>query len=204
MSTSHRPLADGDTAGTPDPGAGGASPYRISRAAVVLIAIALGLGLLIGRASVKTDDSGNAPQPSPGATRSSSIVPIGPHSLSETGALCAQQVGKHQLELAVEVRNNSSGPVIFKHMSVQLPNGGFKVLDRSTGTCGELQPPKLEDFGLAPQGTIWLNVLLRTTVGCPATYPVHFTMFVQDQTGQKQKIDVAGFKDLNNVPWSGC
>jgi hypothetical protein len=204
MTTSQRPRADGDTAGKPDPDTGGASPYRISRAAVVLIAIALGVGLLIGRASVKTDDSNTAPKPSAGATRSPSGAPLGPDSLTETGALCSQQIGKKNLELAVEVRNVSSGPIIFKRMTVQLPSGGFKVLDRTTGTCGELQPPKLEDLGLAPEGTLWLNVLLRTKVTCPSTYPVHFTMYVQDQTGQKQKIALAGFKDLNNVPWSGC
>ncbi len=206
MTTSERPLAGGDTAEenpVPAPGPDGGSPYRISRAAVVLIALALGLGLLIGRASVKTDTSAGPAQPSPGSTRSSTLVPLGPKSLQETGALCSQQLGK-KLVLAIEVRNTSTGPLIFKKMLVDLPQKGLTVLSKGIGSCGEFNVPKLEDLGLPPQGAVWLNVQLRPKEKCPAPYPVALRMLVQDTTGQKQMINLTGFKDLSQVPWRGC
>jgi hypothetical protein len=206
MTTSERPKAGGDTAEEelpPADDAGGNSPYRISRAAVVLIALALGLGLLIGRASVKTDTSTGPAAPTPGATRSSSVVPLGPKTLQQTGSLCSQQLGK-TLVLAIEVRNTSSGPVIFKRMQVSLPLNGLKVLSKGTGSCGEFDAPKLEDLGLPPQGAVWLNVKLRPLEKCPAPYPVGLRLLVQDTTGQRQSINVTGFKDLGQVPWSGC
>jgi hypothetical protein len=206
MTTSERPTAGGDSAEEelpPAVDAGGNSPYRISRAAVVLIALALGLGLLVGRASVKTDTSAGSAPPTPGATRSSSVVPLGPKTLIETGSLCSQQLGK-TLVLAIEVRNTSSSAVIFKRMQVDLPLHGLKVLSTGTGSCGEFDTPKLEDLGLPTQGAVWLNIRLRPLEKCPAPYPVGLRLQVQDTTGQGQTIDLAAFKDLGQVPWSGC
>jgi hypothetical protein len=178
------------------------STYRLSRAAIVLIALALGVGLLIGRASVKSDSSA-APTPTPTATHSASSVPLGPNSLASTGAMCSVQVG-NKLTLGLEVRNTSTVPIILKRLNVSLPMGGLKILARGVGSCGEFNVPRLEDFGLAPQGAVWFSTTVRPSEQCPAPYPVLMTVAVTDPTGAQQTINVGGFKDLGNVPWSGC
>jgi hypothetical protein len=206
MSTSQRPNAAHETEEEPldDPSvSSGDSPYRISRAAVVLIAIALGLGLLLGRASVTTDGSGAAASPTPAPTRSSSIVPLGPHSLAITGATCSMQVGD-DLVLGVETRNLSTAPLILKKLRISLPLGGVTIVSRGVGSCGELDVPRLPDFGLAPQGTVWFTTTVHPKERCPAPYPVLLSVEVSDPTGKQQLIDIGGFKDLGNVPWSGC
>jgi hypothetical protein len=206
MSTPPRPIAadeaEAETLDGPSDPSGG-SPYRISRAAVVLIAIALGLGLLLGRASVKTDSSGAGTSPTPVATRSSSVVALGPHSLAVTGAMCSMQVGD-DLVLGVEARNISSTPLILKKLRVSLPLGGLTIVSRGVGSCGELDVPKLEDFGLAPQGAVWFTTTVRPTETCPAPYPVLLSVDVTDPTGKNQLIGIGGFKDLGSVPWAGC
>jgi hypothetical protein len=179
-----------------------ASPYRVSRAAAVLIAIALGVGLLLGRASVKTDSSA-APAPTAPATHSSSVVPLSLHSLQATGAMCSMQVGD-KLVLGVEARNVSTVPIILKELLVSLPSGGLTVLTRGVGSCGELNVPKLEDFGLAPQGAVWFSTTVRPTEKCPTPYPVLMNVEATDQSGAKKRFDIGGFKDLSHVPWSGC
>jgi hypothetical protein len=202
MSTPRRPVVedehDDENLDAPD-----RSSYRISRAAIVLIAIALGVGLLIGRASVKTDSSASAPPSKAPATKTTSIVPLGPHSLAATGAMCSIQTGD-KLTLGVEVRNTSTTPIILKKLNVSLPSGGMTVLSRGVGSCGELNVPRLEDFGLAPQGAVWFSTTVRPKVRCPAPYPVLMSVAVTDPTGAKQTVDVGGFKDLGGVPWSGC
>lgn len=180
----------------------GGSPYRITRAAVVLIALALGVGLLIGRASVKTDDSAT-PSATPTVSRSASVVPLGPTSLAVTGAKCSVQKG-NKLMLGVEARNVSSVPLTLKKLNITLPLGGMTIASRGVGSCGEFDVPRLEDFGLAPAGAVWFSVTVRPTENCPAPYPVQMSVAVTDPTGRKQTIDIVGFADLGHVPWSGC
>jgi hypothetical protein len=180
----------------------GDSSYRISRAAVVLIALALGIGLLIGRASVKTDDTAapSTPTPSPSP---SSTVPFGPKSLQYTGAECSIQKGS-DLVLGVEARNVSTVPLILKKLLVTVPTGSMTIVSRGVGSCGEFDVPKLEDFGLAPQGAVWFSTTVHPSEKCPAPYSVKMTVDLTDPTGRAETISIGGFDDLAHVPWSGC
>jgi hypothetical protein len=203
MSTT-RPVGDDtDEETLDDPSASpGASPYRITRAAVVLIALALGVGLLIGRASVNTDDSATPPS-SPAATHSASVVPLGPHSLAVTGAMCSMQKGS-DLVLGIEARNVSTVPLTLKKLVVTLPMDGMTIVSRGVGSCGEFNVPRLEDFGLAPAGAVWFSTTVHPSERCPAPYPVEMSVTVTDPTGRPQNISIGGFADLGQVPWSGC
>jgi len=195
-------IAPGEDPDTPRrPPADHQHGYGISRAALVLVALAMGLGLLIGRVSVNTDD---APVQEPIAAKTTpATVPLGPTSLQETGARCSQQRGPN-LVLGVEVRNVTTGPVRLKQLRVNLPPAGLTLVATGVGACGELNVPRLSEFGLPTQGTVWLSATLRVTVKCPAALPVSETIYAADNTGRLQPIKVAGFANLKQVPWSRC
>jgi hypothetical protein len=176
----------------------------IARGPLVLVAIALGLGLLIGRASVKTDDSAApAATPTTAASTSAAATPFGPGALAVTGAQCSQQLG-HKLVLGIEVRNVTANPVILKKLHVTLPKGGLTVKARGVGSCGELNVPRLPDYGLAPGGAVWLSVTTEPKPVCPAALALRMSINVTDTSGSKQTVDVGGFANLGDIPWSGC
>ncbi|MEV6850105.1 hypothetical protein [Actinoplanes sp. NPDC051411] len=120
-----------------------------------------------------------------------------------TGKRCSGQL-KDRLQLGVEVVNRSAATVSLRQLQAILPLQGLRPAAATWGSCGQL--PAAGSGGnylLAAGGTTWLTMTFDVLVACPAPLPVLFTVEFA-QGGRSDDVDLPGFPDLGDVPYSGA
>lgn len=116
------------------------------------------------------------------------------------------QIG-HDLQLGLEVTNESPALLTIDRVDALLPIGGLKQISWAWGPCGELPGTLPSDQGLATGYSAWLTVTFQVLVSCPGPLPVQFSMqFIlrSSQDSRAAQATVAAFPDLSQVAYSGC
>jgi hypothetical protein len=195
---------------------------RRRRAVLVVAAAALLVGLAAGYAVGAGHGPGRAAPPArsrtaaarPGAAASGAI----PGGLALSGEVavqqdrqCSAQIGG-QLQLGVQVVNQSAQSMVLRRVRPVLPVGGLQEVTSSWGPCGELPQAGAAGGNVLPaHGSAWFTVTFRVLLlPCPAPIPVQFAVTFefrrQPAAGPRLLITsrLPGFVDLGTVPYSGC
>ncbi|MGH3170981.1 MAG: hypothetical protein ACRDN0_34560 [Trebonia sp.] len=202
--------------------------WRPSRGAAILAAIALLAGLAVGftagrsqavranpvaargAGTLKRGAETSAPATSPSATSPS--VTVSPALVQDVGA-CSAQAGQ-DLQLGVQVTNQSGQPVTLNRVKSLLPLGGLKPIAQQWAPCGTLPATSAllgdgllgqVDPGnqLAPGASTWFTFTFRVLRTCPSPLPVQFTI-EYEMDGHPGQASLPGFPDLSEVPYTGC
>ncbi|HEV7963558.1 MAG TPA: hypothetical protein VGP57_13545 [Actinoplanes sp.] len=172
---------------------GGPEPTRPSWILPVIGALAVGLalGFLLGRQQQKA---------TPAARPTSTVV----DPIVATGRTCASTLAGADLQLGVQIRNQSGQPVVLEKPGVELPLGGLWIVTQpAAAACGELSAAA-NPAVLQAGASTWLSVRLHVPGGdCPAALPVRFNVYYLVGT-ERDRADVGGFSDLGNVPYPSC
>jgi hypothetical protein len=197
--------------GGDDPGPGrfrlpGRRPSRLAAAAV---AAALVIGVAVGYAAGRQEPRAGAP-PAPSASAAPSAGPGASFSFNSGVTVLAQQYGQcsaqsgHQLELGVQLTNQSAATVTLTAAHAVLPASGLQQVAQHWTTCGALPGTFTPNAViLQPGASTWLTVTLAVSVSCPAAYPVQFSVGYLT-TGRSRTASLPGFPDLGSVPYNGC
>jgi hypothetical protein len=194
--------------------------WRPPRGAAVLLAvglvIGLGVGYVIGYRQVPRNISpppsaGPAsapPVPAPGAIRVT-LEPVqgtgtafsnGPGLTQSTGT-CSSRSGR-QLQLGLEVTNESPTPITLGEIRTVLPLGGLRVISQQWAPCGAMGAVTVP-ASLAPGDSTWFSVTVQVLVACPEPLPVQFTVGYT-WAGGLASVKLPGFPDLSQVTYPGC
>ncbi|GAA1826046.1 hypothetical protein GCM10009682_52190 [Luedemannella flava] len=162
---------------------------------LVLTILAVLVAFALGRVT--------APAPAP-----TSQQPAGTAAdVMATGRQCSVQNGK-TLQVGIEIGNQGPSTVTVHSLQASAPLGGLSLRGVGWGACGQLgvvpmgaaaagQPTRLIPAG----GFDWIWALYDVTEACPAPYPVRFLI---DPVTSADLVDVGGFNDLGDVPYTGC
>jgi hypothetical protein len=185
--------------------------WRPSRGADVLAVAALVAGLAIGYAAGDQHTGGTAALPAPTATASpsSASAPDAMFSFANSPALtqdigaCSVQTGR-QLQLGVQVTNQSAEPLTLLTAKAVLPLGGLNQVTWQWATCGAI-PDGLGQavIVLMPGQSTWLTATFTVQLHCPGPLPVQFSVGYLVQS-HSVTASLPGFPDLSQVPYSGC
>ena len=187
--------------------------WRPSRAAAVLAAAALVIGLAAGYTAGHRHARSAVALPKPTVTASPSASSVSasgsvfsstfsPALTQGTGA-CSVQSGQ-ELQLGVQVTNQSTEPITLQTARAVLPLGGLRQVTWQWATCGAIPAGVTEVFVvLLPGQSTWLSATFKVQVHCPGPAPVQFTVGYQQQ-GRSVTASLPGFPDLGEVPYSGC
>jgi hypothetical protein len=190
--------------------------WRPSRGAGILAGVALIAGLAVGIAAGyaagdrHAHDSAAPPKPAGTAAPSASApAPTPTFSFVNSPALfqdigaCSAQTGR-DLQLGVQVTNQSTAPLTLQTIRAVVPMGGLKQVTQYWAPCGAL-PARITpaDDILQPGASTWLTVTLKVQVRCPTPYPVLFAVGYLEH-GQPATAQLPGFPDLSQIPYSGC
>jgi hypothetical protein len=178
-----------------------------SRTGQLLLAAALAVGLVAGYLAghLQVTKSVALPGPSasvpvgPGATFSFSNAP----SVAQDLGACSAQQG-HELQLGVQVSNQSLTTVTLLSARAVLPMAGLRQVAQRWTPCGELANTATPLNDVLPAGTSgWLTVTLQVLVSCPTALPVGFAIRYETD-GKQHTVTLSGFNDLGEIPYSGC
>jgi hypothetical protein len=188
-----------------------------SRGAAVLAAAALIVGVAAGYAAGDRQARGTAALPQPAVTASPSASAAasangGSFSLASAPALtqgtgaCSVQAG-HELQLGVQVTNQSTTAITLQQAKAVLPLPGLRQVTWQWATCGAIPAgsagPAADLNVLLPGQSTWLSATLKVQVRCPGPIPVQFSVGYLAQ-GKSATASLPGFSDLSQVPYSGC
>jgi hypothetical protein len=204
--------------------------WRPSRRAGILAAAALVVGLGAGYAAGGQHARGSAAAPgakgtvskgtvskvtgprgtaSPSASGASTPAPVfsfaNSLALTQDTAACSVQTG-HQLQLGVQVTNQSTATITLLSAKSVLPLGGLSQITWQWATCGVILDGLDEaDYipTLTPGQSTWLTATFQVQMRCPAPAPVQFSVDYLAQ-GRSFTASLPGFADLSQVPYSGC
>jgi hypothetical protein len=184
---------------------------RRRRGIVILAAVALVIGLGAGYAAGRRSGAGRAAPPA----RSRTAAASGSAALTITGGvagaqagLCSAQVGQ-ELQLGVEIMNQSAQSLVLRRVRPVLPLGGLRAVSQARGACGQL-PGAFPPAGnvLPAGGTVWFTVTFRVLSPCPGPDPVQFAVTFAplhpSPPGFVVTTALPGFVDLGQVRYSGC
>jgi hypothetical protein len=184
--------------------------WRPSRGAAVFAAVALVIGLAAGYVAGDRQARGSAASPVPTASAptpylapATSFAFNGLSPLAQNIGTCSVQTGQ-ELQLGVQVANQSSTSLVLQAADAVLPLGGLEQVAWHWGPCGAAAGgPRQGDLLLGPGASVWLTVTLKVQVRCPSALPVEFVIGYLAQ-GQSGRTDLPGFSDLSQVPYTGC
>ena len=168
---------------------------------VTLVALAVGLvaGFVAGRVTIHHKHQVAKPVSTP--TRPAIAVGVPP--IVFTGNSCGVQRGL-DLQLGIEVKNQSKAEVRLGKVLPTFPLGGLHVIASGLGTCGEI--PLASPFAtpvLGPGMTGWVTATVSVAVRCPQPLPVGF-MVRFEQQGRSSATVLDGFPDLSQVSYRDC
>jgi hypothetical protein len=190
---------------------------RRRRSVVILAAVALVIGLGAGFAAGRRSGAGRAAPPARSRTAAApATAPAsGSAALTITGGvagaqagLCSAQVGQ-ELQLGVEIMNQSAQSLVLRQVRPVLPLGGLRAVSQAWGACGQL-PGAFPPAGnvLPAGGTLWFTVTFRVLSPCPGPDPVQFAVTFAplhpSPPGFAVTTALPGFVDLSQVRYTGC
>jgi len=165
------------------------------------VGVALLAGLVTGYAAGHRQAAYIAPSPIPPPSPSPSLVAT--EALTQTSGACATQIGR-DLQLGVQVTNQSTAEISLGRVAAVLPLGGLKAISQQWAPCGALPSgPDVAGNSLAPGASTWFTVTFKVLMTCPGPLPVQFTVHYAVQ-GLATTVSLPGFSDLGHVPYSGC
>jgi hypothetical protein len=188
--------------------------WRPPRSAAILLAVGLVAGLVLGYAAGYRQAPRSASPPPPVSTSLSPapaleiISPAAPPPLAgdspvltQSTGTCSAQAGR-EVQLGVEVTNQSPAEVTLGQVHPVLPLGGLKPLSQQWAQCGAHSAGQKPSV-LAPGASTWFTATFEVLAKCPGPYPVQFTI---DYTfgGRPGSEIVPGFPDLGHVAYAGC
>jgi hypothetical protein len=177
-----------------------------SRGAAVFATATLAVGLVAGYLAagraVLTHPRKTAAAAAPSAPAPAAAFAVS-SAVSQDRSACSTQTG-HELQLGVQLTNQSAVPVVLKTARFMVPVGGLKQVTWQWAPCGALPggPGQAEEI-LAAGASIWLTATFTVQVRCPAASSVQFTVSFMAQ-GRSATVSLAGFPDLSQVAYSGC
>jgi hypothetical protein len=178
--------------------------WRSPRGAAILLAVGLVAGLAVGYAAGDRHASRSAspPRPAPAASASPalSLAASSPALIQAIGT-CAVQNGR-ELQLGVQVTNQSTANVTLSLVRPVLPLGGLKWISQQWAPCSTL-PTGQDPAVLTPGASTWFSVTFEVLVRCPGPLPVEFTVDYL-LNGRSAATSLPGFPDLGQVPYTGC
>jgi hypothetical protein len=205
--------------------------WRPPRGAVILLTVGLVIGLGAGYAlgyrqvprhvsPAPTASLGQPPpaaslgQPPPapagaGAPIVVTLTPVqgtgtvfssGPALTQSTGT-CSVRSGR-QLQLGVQVTNESATAVGLGQIRAVLPLGGLRVISQQWAPCGATGAVQVPAT-LGPGDSTWFSVTVQVLVACPEPLPVEFTVGYT-WAGKAASVKLPGFPDLSQVSYPGC
>lgn len=170
---------------------------RIPRAGIAAAALAAGR-LVLGYTGGHVQATAHR---APGTA--AAVISAGDTAIVDTGSRCADQQGR-DLQLGMEVVNQSAKTVALRQITPVLPLGGLRPVASEPGSCGLLAGPGAGPAqSLAPGATGWLTVTLAVLVKCPQPLPVEFKVSYL-QAGRVVTASFAGFNDLGQVRYGHC
>ena len=196
-------------------------PWRPPRGTAILLAVGLVIGLAAGYAAGYHQAPRNAsasptasaspapPVPAPApqlvikgtAIQGTGSVFTDGLALTQDTGTCSVQSGR-ELQLGVQVTNTSTEPIVLSRIRTVFPLSGLKVVSQQWSPCGAIgavQGP----VALEPGDSTWFSVTVQVLVACPAPLPVQFTVSYT-YAGQAAIVNLPGFPDLGQVPYTGC
>jgi hypothetical protein len=185
--------------------------WRSPRGGAILLAVGLVAGLAVGYTAGDRQTSRSVspqrPAPAPAsASASASASPglsltAGSPALIQAIGTCAVQNGR-ELQLGVQVTNQSTADITLSLVRPVLPLGGLKWISQQWAPCSTL-PTGQDPAVLTPGASTWFSVTFDVLVRCPGPLPVQFTVdYVLD--GRSAATSLPGFPDLGQVPYAGC
>jgi hypothetical protein len=197
--------------------------WRPPRGAAILLAVGLVIGLGAGYAlgyrqvprNISPPPSASPvspvsapPVPAPGAIRvtldpvqgTGTVFSNGPVLTQSTGT-CSARSGR-QLQLGVQVTNESPTPITLGEIRTVLPLGGLRVISEQWAPCGAMGAVQVPP-SLAPGDSTWFSVTVQVLIACPEPLPVQFTVGYT-WPGGTASVKLPGFPDLGQVPYPGC
>jgi hypothetical protein len=123
-------------------------------------------------------------------------------ALIQSTLACSVQTGR-ELQLGVQVTNESAGAVTLRQVKTIFPLGGLRALSQQWGPCGALPGQDQASNDLPAGASTWLTVTVKVLRACPGPLPVQFTVDY-DWNGRPATVSLPGFSDLTNVPYTGC
>ena len=181
--------------------------WRSPRGAVVLLTVGLAVGLVAGLAAGyaagdrQASRSVRPPRPAASPASPGSLLTAGGPALTQAIGTCAAQNGR-DLQLGVQVTNQSTANVTLSLVHPVLPLGGLKWISQQWAPCGTL-PTGQDPAVLTPGASTWFSVTFEVLVRCPGPLPVQF-MVSYVANGQQASTSLPGFPDLGQVPYTGC
>jgi hypothetical protein len=195
--------------------------WRPPRGAAILLAVGLVIGLAAGYAVGYRQAPRNAsapptasaspalpvPPPAPQivikgtAIQGTGTVLTGGLALTQDTGACSVQSGR-ELQLGVQVTNQSAVPIGLGGFRTVLPLSGLKVVSQQWAPCGAIGAVQVPDT-LGPGDSTWLSVTVQVLVACPAPIPVQFAV-VYTYAGEAATVNLPGFVALGQVPYTGC
>ena len=186
-----------------------------SRGAAVLAVAALVVGLAAGYAAGDRHTRSAAALPKPTVTvtappsSSPASAPGAAFSFANSPALtqgtgaCSVQTGR-ELQLGVQVTNQSTAAITLQTAKAVLPIGGLKQVTWQWATCGAIPAGLDQDYDvLLPGQSTWLSATFTVQLRCPGPAPVQFSIGYLAE-GHSETASLPGFSDLSQVPYSGC
>jgi hypothetical protein len=180
--------------------------WRSRRGAAVLVAIGLVAGLAVGyavgnRQVPQVPRSAGAPRLAPSPASPGLSLTDGSPALTQAIGTCAVQNGR-ELQLGVQITNQSTANVTLSLVHPVLPLGGLKWISQQWAPCSTL-PTGEDPAVLTPGASTWFSVTFDVLVRCPGPLPVQF-MVDYLVNGQSAAVSLPGFPDLGQVPYTGC
>jgi hypothetical protein len=177
--------------------------WRSPRGAAVLLTVGLVAGLAVGYVAGDRQASRSASPPRPAASSASpgSVLTTVSPALTQNVGTCAVQNGR-DLQLGVQVTNQSAANVTLSLVHPVLPLGGLKWISQQWAPCSTL-PTGQDPAVLTPGASTWFSVTFEVLVRCPGPLPVQF-MVSYLVNGQQATVSLPGFPDLGQVPYTGC
>ena len=186
--------------------------WRSPRGAAILLAMGLVIGLAAGyaagyrqaprNASPPAASPGSAsPAPTPSLTTGNAVPFAGGPALTQATGTCSSQSGR-KLQLGVQVTNGSAAQIELGLVHAVLPLGGLRVISQQWAPCGALEVGQVP-AALGPGNSTWFSLTFQVLVKCPGPLPVQFSV---DYTtaGESAAVNLPGFPDLSQVPYTGC
>ena len=178
--------------------------WHPSRSAAILGVVGLLAGLAAGYAAGERQAGNSArPQrPPTSASLATSPAAIATELTQSVGG-CSAQIGR-ELQLGVQVVNESGTAVTLRRVEAVLPLGGLRAISQQWAPCGALPAgPDQPGSPLPPGASAWFTVTFKVLMECPTPLPVQFTLDY-DWNGQPGTASLPGFPDLGAVPYTGC